>query len=40
MKEKIYLCHSELAVNGQEQLGSLLPLVNASVTVNSEQLSI
>ncbi|MEO1763131.1 MAG: recombinase family protein [Cyanobacteria bacterium J06629_18] len=37
VSEKIYLCHSELAVNGQEQLGSLLPLVNASVTVNSEQ---
>ena len=35
VSEKIYLCHSELAVNGQEQLGSLLPLVNASVTVNS-----
>ncbi|MEO1432019.1 MAG: recombinase family protein [Cyanobacteria bacterium J06633_8] len=33
VSEKIYLCHSELAVNGQEQLGSLLPLVNACVTV-------
>ncbi|BAY87394.1 hypothetical protein NIES267_69160 [Calothrix parasitica NIES-267] len=40
VSEKIYLCHSELAVNGQEQLGSLLPLVNASIgveTVNSQQ---
>ncbi|MDH6056493.1 PD-(D/E)XK nuclease family protein [Umezakia ovalisporum] len=27
--EKVYLCHSELAVNGQEQLGRLLPLVHA-----------
>ncbi|MBV6626286.1 MAG: recombinase family protein [Rivularia sp. (in: Bacteria)] len=37
VSDKIYLCHSELAVNGQEQLGSLLPLVNACVTANSEQ---
>ena len=40
VSDKIYLCHSELAVNGQEQLGSLLPLVNACVeaeTVSSEQ---
>jgi hypothetical protein len=29
--ERVYLCHSDLAVNGQEQLGPLLPLVNASV---------
>ena len=35
VSEKIYLCHSELAVNGQEQLGSLLPLVNASVGTDS-----
>lgn len=31
VSEQIYLCHSDLAVNGQEQLGSLLPLVNACV---------
>ncbi|MGI8500343.1 MAG: recombinase family protein [Hassallia sp.] len=31
VSEKVYLCHSELAVNGQEQLGPLLPLVNACV---------
>ena len=37
VSDKIYLCHSELAVNGQEQLGSLLPLVNACVGVDSEQ---
>ncbi len=30
---RVYLCHSELAVNGQEQLGPLLPLVNACVAV-------
>ena len=29
--ERVYLCHSDLAVNGQEQIGPLLPLVNASV---------
>ncbi|QLE55424.1 recombinase family protein [Nostoc sp. TCL26-01] len=28
---KIYLCHSDLAVSGQEQLGPLLPLVHACV---------
>ncbi|MDP5337871.1 MAG: recombinase family protein [Nodularia sp. (in: cyanobacteria)] len=27
--EKVYLCHSDLAVNGQEQIGKLLPLVHA-----------
>ncbi|TVP60803.1 MAG: recombinase family protein [Nodularia sp. (in: Bacteria)] len=26
--EKVYLCHSDLAVNGQEQIGRLLPLVH------------
>ncbi|BAY23773.1 hypothetical protein NIES2100_35650 [Calothrix sp. NIES-2100] len=38
VSEKVYLCHSDLAVNGQEQLGPLLPLVNACVSVNSEGL--
>ncbi len=27
----LYLCHSELAVNGQEQTGQLLPLIHSSV---------
>ncbi|OPH09134.1 hypothetical protein CENA302_12270 [Cylindrospermopsis raciborskii CENA302] len=27
VSEKIYLCHSDLAVNGQEQLGPLSPLI-------------
>jgi hypothetical protein len=31
--ERVYLCHSELAVNGQEQNGPLLSLVNAAVPV-------
>lgn len=29
-EEKVYLCHSDLATNGQEQAGSLLALVNAA----------
>ncbi|MDZ8185258.1 MAG: recombinase family protein [Nostoc sp. ChiSLP02] len=36
VSQRVYLCHSDLAVNGQEQLGPLLPLVNACVTVISE----
>ena len=28
----LYLCHSELAVNGQEQTGPLLPLIQSSVS--------
>ncbi|MBR8840723.1 MAG: recombinase family protein [Stigonema ocellatum SAG 48.90 = DSM 106950] len=36
VSDKIYLCHSDLAVNGQEQLGPLLPLVNACVRVVSD----
>nr|WP_211176014.1 recombinase family protein [Brasilonema sp. UFV-L1] len=37
VSEKVYLCHSDLAVNGQDQQGPLLPLVHASVAVVSEQ---
>ncbi|MDB9488105.1 recombinase family protein [Dolichospermum circinale CS-537/01] len=29
VSDKLYLCHSDLAVNGQEQIGPLLPLVYA-----------
>ncbi|MEH1965040.1 recombinase family protein [Nostoc sp.] len=36
VSERVYLCHSDLAVSGQEQLGPLLPLVNSCVTVISE----
>lgn len=32
--ERIYLCHCDLAVNGQEQSGALMPLINAAVPVN------
>ncbi|AKG20767.1 hypothetical protein [Calothrix sp. 336/3] len=34
VSERIYLCHSDLAVNGQEQLGPLLSLVNSLVLSN------
>lgn len=30
-QERVYLCHSDLATNGQEQTGVLLSLVNAAV---------
>ncbi|MBD2449768.1 recombinase family protein [Nostoc sp. FACHB-152] len=36
VSDKVYLCHSDLAVNGQEQLGPLLPLVHTSVSVVSD----
>lgn len=36
--ERVYLCHSELAANGQEQAGNLLTLVNAALPVSSGQL--
>jgi hypothetical protein len=32
-KNRVYLCHSELATNGQEQAGPLLTLVNAAIPV-------
>jgi hypothetical protein len=34
--ERVYLCHSDLAVNGTEQTGPLLSLVHASVPLVSE----
>jgi hypothetical protein len=37
VSDKVYLCHSELAVSGQEQLGPLLPLINASVLVEGDK---
>ncbi|BAZ39470.1 hypothetical protein NIES4101_54230 [Calothrix sp. NIES-4101] len=40
VSERLYLCHSELAVNGQEQLGPLLPLVNACVSVVNEPITV
>jgi hypothetical protein len=35
VSERVYLCHSELAVNGQEQIGPMLPLVYACTSVSS-----
>lgn len=32
-EERIYLCHSDLATNGQEQTGTLLTLVNAATPI-------
>ena len=32
-KERVYLCHSDLAASGQEQTGALLSLVNAAIAV-------
>ncbi|HEY9299216.1 MAG TPA: recombinase family protein [Phormidium sp.] len=37
--EQLYLCHSDLAVNGQEQNGPLLSLINASVPVLTANLA-
>ncbi|AFZ32869.1 hypothetical protein Glo7428_4426 [Gloeocapsa sp. PCC 7428] len=34
VEERVYLCHSDLAVNGQEQDGPLLALVNAATPLN------
>ncbi|MBD2119545.1 recombinase family protein [Trichocoleus sp. FACHB-262] len=34
--DRVFLCHSDLATNGQEQIGTLLSLVNASVPMVTE----
>jgi hypothetical protein len=34
--ERVILCHSDLAVNGQEQTGPLLGLVNALTATQAE----
>jgi hypothetical protein len=34
--EKLFLCHSDLATNGQEQLGPLLTLVNTAIPLTAE----
>ncbi|WP_206603038.1 recombinase family protein [Leptolyngbya ohadii] len=36
--DRVYLCHSELAANGQEQAGNLLTLVNAALPAQAERL--
>jgi hypothetical protein len=35
VSERVFLCHSDLAVNGQEQMGPLLPLVHTCVSVQN-----
>lgn len=35
VSEKVILCHSDLGVNGTEQMGALFPLVQASVQINN-----
>jgi hypothetical protein len=37
--ERVYLCHSDLAVNGTEQAGPLLTLVHASVPLTAEAIA-
>jgi hypothetical protein len=34
VSDRLYLCHSDLATNGQEQIGPLLPWVNAAAIVD------
>jgi hypothetical protein len=38
--ERIYLCHSDLATDGREQIGPLLSLVNAAMPLSNEGLGI
>jgi len=38
--DRLYLCHSDLATNGQDQTGPLLGLVNAAVPFSQENLSV
>lgn len=38
--ERVYLCHSELAVNGMEQDGPLLTLVHAAVELDKKALAL
>ena len=35
VSEKVILCHSDLGVNGTEQMGALFPLVQASVQIEN-----
>ncbi|MCF4969173.1 recombinase family protein [Nostoc sp. CMAA1605] len=37
VSERLYLCHSDLAVNGQEQLGPLLQLVHACIPLDVKE---
>ncbi|HAZ46302.1 MAG TPA: hypothetical protein DDW76_23730 [Cyanobacteria bacterium UBA11369] len=35
--ERVYLCHSEMATNGQEQTGPLLALINAAIPATAKE---
>ena len=35
--ERVYLCHSEMATNGQEQAGPLLALINAAIPATGKE---
>ncbi len=37
--ERIYLCHCELGINGEEQAGALMPLVNAALPIDAPALA-
>ncbi|WP_427159049.1 recombinase family protein [Aliinostoc sp. HNIBRCY26] len=37
VSQRLYLCHSDLAVNGQEQLGPLLQLVHACIPLDVKE---
>lgn len=38
VQERVYLCHSELAVNGQPQLGPLMPWIDLALPLESHEL--
>ena len=40
VSEKVILCHSDLSINGTEQMGALFSLVQASVQMNQQELGI
>ncbi|NJP11613.1 MAG: recombinase family protein [Leptolyngbyaceae cyanobacterium RU_5_1] len=37
-EERVYLCHSDLATNGQEQTGVLLPLINTANSLMGDRI--
>jgi hypothetical protein len=39
-EERVFLCYSDLAINGQEQTGILTSLVNAAIPINLEPLPV
>jgi hypothetical protein len=39
-KERVYLCHCDLAVNGQEQTGPLMPLINGAIPVSDSPMTV